>query len=166
MENEILKGLQFNSEKGGLFYNEVRYLLIRPETLITFQKAIEKELGEGASQILFQSGFQGGTLSSKRYREVFGLSDEEIIRFMIEMGPQIGWGRFELEKFDPSERILVVKVYHSPFAEAHGPSTTPVCHFIRGVLGGMASVVFRREAVAQESTCLSRGDRYCRFEIM
>lgn len=66
MESEILKGLQFNSEKGGLFYKEVRYLLIRPETLATFQKAIEKELGERDCQILFAAGFQGGTLSSKK----------------------------------------------------------------------------------------------------
>ena len=165
MENRILKGLQFNSEKGGLFYEGVRYLLIRPETLSTFQKAVEKEIGQKASQVLFQAGFQGGALSSKTYRETFGLSDEEIIHFMIEMGPQIGWGRFELEKFDPSEKILIVKVYHSAFADAYGLSTTSVCHFIRGVLGGMASVIFRREIVGKELTCLSKGDKYCRFEI-
>ena len=91
MENRILKNLYFDSEKGGLFYNEVRYLLIRPEVLITFQKEIEKEMGPKAGRILFLSGFHGGNLSSKKYREVFHLSDEEILRFMIEMGPQIGW---------------------------------------------------------------------------
>jgi uncharacterized protein len=166
MENQILKGINFSEEKGGLFYKEVRYLLIRPETLITFQRAIEKELGEKASQILYQSGFIGGILSSKRYREVFGLSDEQIIHFMIEMGPQIGWGRFELERFDPSKKILIVRVYHSPFAEAYGDSSSPVCHFIRGVLGGMASIVFGREIEAKEVACLSTGDECCRFEIM
>ena len=166
MENEILKNLKFDLEKGGLFYKEVRYLLIRPETLVTFQKAIEKELGEKASQILYRSGFQGGALSSERYREAFGISDEQIIHFMIKMGPQIGWGRFELERFDPSEKILIVKVCYSPFAEAYGSSSSSVCHFIRGVLGGMASIIFRREIEAKESACLSKGDEYCRFEIM
>ena len=166
MENQILKGINFSEEKGGLFYKEVRYLLIRPETLITFQRAIEKELGKKASQILYQSGFMGGILSSKRYREVFGLSDEQIIHFMIEMGPQIGWGRFELERFDPSKKILIVRVYHSPFAEAYGDSSSSVCHFIRGVLGGMASIVFGREIEAKEVACLSTGDECCRFEIM
>jgi len=166
MENQILKGINFSEEKGGLFYKEVRYLLVRPETLITFQRAIEKELGEKASQILYQSGFMGGTLSSKRYREVFGLSDEQIIHFMIEMGPQIGWGRFELGRFDPSKKILIVRVYHSPFAEAYGDSSSSVCHFIRGVLGGMASIVFGREIEAKEVACLSTGDECCRFEIM
>lgn len=162
----ILEEINFLPEKGGLFFQEARYLLIRPETLVTFQKAIEKELGGKASEILYQGGFQGGTLSSKRYREVFGLSDEKIIHFMIEMGPQIGWGRFELERFDPCQKNLVVKVYHSPFAEAYGPSTTSVCHFIRGVLGGMATIVFGREIVARELACISKGDPCCRFEMM
>ncbi len=166
MMKSILEEINFLPEKGGLFFKEVRYLLIRPETLVTFQKAIEKELGGKASEILYQSGVQGGTLSSKSYREVLGLSDEKIIYFMIEMGSQIGWGRFELERFDPSQKSLVVKVYHSPFAEAYGFSTKSVCHFIRGVLGGMATIVFGREMIAKELACISRGDPCCRFEMM
>ncbi len=166
MENQILKELISNPEKGGLFYKEVRYLLLRPETLAAFQKAAEKEIGAKASNLLYQSGFQGGTLSSKRYREVFGLSDEEIIRFMVAMGPQIGWGRFELERFDGNKKVLIVKVYHSPFAEGYGPSSNPVCHMIRGVLGGMGSLVFRKEIDSKEVSCLAKGDEYCRFEIM
>jgi len=166
MENKILKDLCFAPEKGGLFYKEVRYLLIRPEVLVTFQKEIEKELGERADRILFKSGFQGGSLSSKRYREVFNFSHEEIVRFMIEMGPQIGWGRFELERFDPGNKDLSVKVYHSPFAETYGLSNTPVCHFIRGVLTGMASVVFDKESEVNEILCLAKGDPFCKFELM
>jgi len=108
----------------------------------------------------------GGTLSLKRYREVFGFSDEQIIHFMIEMWPQIDWGRFELERFDPSKKILTVRVCHSPFAEAYDASSSSVCHFIRGVLGGMASIVFRREIEVKEVACLSTGNECCRFEIM
>jgi len=166
MENEILKEIQFAPEKGGLYYKEVRYLLIRPETLIALQKGIDKELGDRASTLLFQSGFQGGSLSSKKYREVFQISDREIVKFMVEMGPQIGWGRFELEEFDPAQKRLVVRVHHSPFAEAYGPSSSPVCHLIRGVLSGTASVVFGKEIEGQESACVAKGDAFCRFEIM
>jgi len=166
MNNEILKQLNFVQEKGGLFYKEVRYLLIRPETLITFQKAVERELGGKANQILFESGFTGGALSSKRYQEVFSFSDEEIVRFMMNMGPQIGWGRFELEKFDPDQKKLIVKVFHSPFAEAYGTSSSGVCHFIRGVMAGLASTVFQKTVISKESSCLSKGDLFCQFEIM
>jgi predicted hydrocarbon binding protein len=166
MNKEILEQLNFVQEKGGLFYEEVRYLLIRPETLITFQKAVERELGEKANQILFESGFTGGALSSKRYQEVFSFSDEEIVRFMMNMGAQIGWGRFELEKFDPDQKKLIVKVFHSPFAEAYGTSTSGVCHFIRGVMAGLTSTVFQKTVASKESSCLSKGDLFCRFEIM
>ena len=166
MNNEILKDLHFVQEKGGLFYKEIRYLLIRPETLVTFQKAIERELGEKANQILFESGFAGGALSSKRYQQVFSFSDEEIVRFMMNMGPQIGWGRFELEKFDPDQKKLIVKVFHSPFAEAYGTSTSGVCHFIRGIISGMASTIFKKTVISKELSCLSKGDLFCRFEIM
>jgi predicted hydrocarbon binding protein len=85
---------------------------------------------------------------------------------MMDMGPQIGWGRFELERFNPVQECLTVKVYHSPFAEAYGSSSLPVCHLIRGVLGGMATAVFGREAEAKEVSCLAKGDECCRFEIM
>jgi predicted hydrocarbon binding protein len=165
MENQILEELAFNPEKGGLFYKEVRYLLLRPETLAAFQKAAEREMGEKASEVLYESGFQGGTLSSKRFREIFGFSDEEIIRFMVKMGCQIGWGRFELAKFDGHQGVLSVKVYHSPFAEGYGPSSQPVCHTIRGVLGGMGSLVFGKEIESKEVSCLAKGDDYCRFDI-
>lgn len=166
MTLSILKELNFVPDRGGLFYRDVRYILIRPETLISFQKAIEKELGGKASQILYQSGFQGGTLSSKKYREVFNFSDEEIIRFMMEMGPQIGWGRFELERFDSVQKHFIINVFNSPFAEAYGPSPSSVCHLIRGVLSGMASIVFRKEIEGKELSCLAKGDKFCRFDIM
>lgn len=166
MDNEILKELHFLQEKGGLFYKEVRYLLIRPETLISFQKAAEREIGLKANQILFESGFAGGTLSSRRFQEAYSFSDEEIVRFMISMGSQIGWGRFELEKFDPVEKKMVIKVFHSPFAEAYGTSSSGVCHFIRGVIAGIASTIFQNKVKSKELSCLSKGDLFCRFEIM
>ena len=84
---------------------------------------------------------------------------------MIEMGPQIGWGRFELERFDSGNKYLSVKVHHSPFAEAYGLSNTPVCHFIRGVLSGMATVVFKKETEITEILCLAKGDPFCKFEL-
>lgn len=166
MENKILKDLYFDDEKCGLFFQGIRYLLIRPEVLVTFQKEIENALDEKASMILFNSGFQGGVLSSKRYQEVYKFSNEEIIRFMLEMGGQIGWGRFELVRFDPVNFRLSLKVYYSPFAEAYGKSERPVCHFIRGVMAGLAFTIFNKEIYAEETDCLAKGDSFCRFEIM
>ncbi len=166
MENRILKDLYFDNGKGGLFFQGVRYLLIRPEVLVTFQKGIEKELAGKAERILFNSGFQGGMLSSKKFKEDFQLSDEETIRFMMEMGAQIGWGRFELAGFDPVNLRLSLKVYSSPFAEAYGKSEKSICHFIRGVMAGLAFTIFGKEIYAEETNCLAKGDPLCKFELM
>ena len=59
MDNKIFKELKFVPEKGGFFYNEVRYLLIRPETLAAFQKAIEEEIGEKGFSNSFREWIPG-----------------------------------------------------------------------------------------------------------
>lgn len=165
MDNEILQGLEWEPDGGRLTFNQVRYLLIRPETLVDFQKAAEAELGEQAGALIYAGGFTGGSLSSRRYKEVFGYSDEEIVGFMCRMGGQIGWGHFELVELDPAAGRLVVQVQDSPFAGAYGSAERGVCHFIRGVLAGLGAGIFNADVDAVESHCTARGDTSCLFTI-
>lgn len=119
-ENAILNDLEYNASAGRLSYKGVRYLLVRPETLVAFQLAVEAEVGpEKCAELMQAGGFTGGVLSARRYREVFGYSDREIAEFMCRMGQEIGWGRFTLVKLDTVKREIVVEVAHSPFAEAY-----------------------------------------------
>jgi predicted hydrocarbon binding protein len=84
---------------------------------------------------------------------------------MIAMGNQIGWGNFNLEACDMAKKILRISVSHSPFAESYGSSSAGVCHLIRGVLAGMASVIFDLDCVAAEKECLAKGDERCLFVV-
>ncbi len=59
-ENSILDELKYDAASGALTYREVRYLLIRPETIVGFQKTIEKHSRTGAQDALFQGGYRGG----------------------------------------------------------------------------------------------------------
>lgn len=167
VENSILTELNYQGEEGSLLYKDVRYLLIRPETLASFQKAVEEEVGlERAGDILYAGGFTGGQLSGKKYKETFNLTDLEAVKFMCKMGGEIGWGRFRLVLLNSESQRLVVEVDSSPFAEVYmGASETGVCHLIRGVLGGLGSGVFDVEVQAHETRCLAQGDECCRFEI-
>ena len=61
MGNAILEALEFDEEKGAIFFKGVRYLLLRPETLAEFQKGLEERLGEEAQEILYRGGFTGAT---------------------------------------------------------------------------------------------------------
>ncbi len=165
MRNSIIDSLEFAAERGTLSYKGVRYFLIRSETLIDLQKSMEREMGEKAEEVLYHSGFVGGSLSARKYREVFGHSEEETVRFMIQMGREIGWGFFDLDELNVRERTLVIRLNHSPFAQAYGASDHPVCHMIRGVFAGLGEEIFQTPVVAEETQCEAEGDPFCRFTI-
>lgn len=182
-ENPVLDGLEYEASSGRLSYKGVRYLLIRPETLVAFQLAIEAEVGpEKCAELMQAGGFTGGALSARRYRDAFGYSDREIAEFMCRMGGEIGWGHFTLVRLDVAGREMIVEVLDSPFAEAYralrplspGPPLPHrqkasggegVCHFIRGVLAGLGAGLFGGEVASAETTCQARGDPLCRFEV-
>jgi len=165
MGNAILEALEFDGERGAISFKGVRYLLIRPETLAEFQKALEERIGEEAGELLYGGGFTGGCLSTKKYKETFGYGDGETVQFMMGMGGQIGWGRFQVEEFSPEAKTLIVTVRSSPFAMAYGDSAHPVCHVTRGVMAGMAQTLFGDDVTATETHCLAKGDDRCRFLI-
>ncbi|CAB1083390.1 hypothetical protein D1AOALGA4SA_10960 [Olavius algarvensis Delta 1 endosymbiont] len=164
-ENQILDELVYESASGSLLYKGVRYLLIRPETLAGFQKALAETCGQKGGAALYDGGYAGGSLSAQKYKALHNFSDEEIVEFMMNMGNQIGWGNFSLVSYDAPLKHLCVAVDDSPFAQAYGPSSRAVCHLIRGVLAGLAEVLFDGKCTAAEVQCRAMGDEACRFEI-
>ncbi len=164
-ENSIMDQLVYDSASGALTYRDIRYVVIRPETIVGFQKTIEKHSRKGAQDALFQGGYQGGYLSAKKFKEMQNLSDSETINFMMTMGAEIGWGHFQLIDYDFENDKLQIKVENSAFAEAYGESTEGVCHLINGVLSGLATVLFGRNCMGSEIECLAKGDKHCVFHI-
>src|SRR3989304_4414545 len=98
MENTVLNEMTWDAEAGRRLFKDVPYLLIRPETLVALQKAVEAELGERAGELLARGGHTGSALSTRRYREAFGLGAEGTARFIVRMGREIGWGVFRLRR--------------------------------------------------------------------
>jgi predicted hydrocarbon binding protein len=166
MANSILDNLEYDEGLGTLSFKEVRYMLIRPDTVVDFQKAVEAALGEQTAEMMMAGGYTGGSRSSQRYKEVFDYSDEQIVAFMCNMGREIGWGAFEVEDFDPDGKRLIVLVRDSAFAEAYGDATEGVCHMIRGVMAGMAAGIFGTDVRSEETHCRAKGDELCRFVIL
>ena len=164
-ENSIINQLVYDHVAGRLAYRDIRYVIIRPETIVGFQKTIEKHSRENAREALFQGGYQGGYLSAKKFKEMQNLSDTETIGFMMTMGAEIGWGHFELVEYDFEKLKLNVRVENSAFAEAYGDATEGVCHLINGVLSGLATVLFGRNCMGSETECLAKGDKHCIFHI-
>lgn len=164
-ENSIIDELEYDQGSGSLLYKGVRYLLIRPETIAGFQKALAEACGKHAEEKLFAGGYAGGRLSAQKFKALHKFSDQEIIQFMMNMGNQIGWGYFSLEQYDPAAKSLCVAVKNSPFAQAYGRSSNGVCHLIRGVMAGMGAFLFAADCTADEVECQAKGDACCRFEV-
>ena len=143
---------------GALTIGDARYLLIRPETLAALQKAAESALGARAADCLVAGGRAGGGRASAALPG----SREDKVRRLMETGGAIGWGAFTLERLTAEAMVVVVR--RSPFAEAYGPSTAPVCHLIRGVLEALAAVTLAGAPSVVETACAAMGADACRFE--
>jgi predicted hydrocarbon binding protein len=146
--------------QGRLSLGGARYLLIRPETLVGLQRAMEAMVGERAADALAAGGRTGG---SKAARALEGSREARVER-LLRTGGEIGWGLFALERLTPGE--LVVTVRHSPFAEAYGRSARPVCHLTRGVLESLAAAVLERPLPVVETDCAAAGAPACRFSTV
>jgi predicted hydrocarbon binding protein len=143
---------------GALTINGARYLLIRPETLAALQKAVEVAAGRQASDCLAAGGRAGGA----RATATLAGSGEERAQRLVAMGGALGWGQFALERFAGDG--LVVTVRRSPFAEAYGAATSPVCHLTRGVLESLAILTLSRPTRVVETECAAAGATHCRFK--
>jgi predicted hydrocarbon binding protein len=162
MRNSFLERLRYDEGQGALLFEQVRYLIIRPETLIGFQKAVEGAMGQMAEGLIFRGGLEGGERSARRLKEQLHLGPREVVQTMCSMGTEIGWGRFSLVEFDQSVPRMLIEVSSSPFAGAYGASSRPVCHFTRGVIAGIGKVIFGQMEVI-EQRCLATGADSCRF---
>ena len=166
MENEIIRDLQHDADSGAIFFKNVRYLIIRPETVMGMFKSLGDSVGwDKAGDIFYNGGYEGGKASSLKFREVFNLSAREAADYICGMGNKIGWGNFILDEFDEENKRLMITVKSSPFAEQMPASGRAVCHFLRGVIGGLGSASFDSENQAEEISCTSRGDDICRFRF-
>jgi predicted hydrocarbon binding protein len=144
---------------GALSIGGARYLLVRPETLTALQKALEAALGWEAAEYLATGGRAGGARATASLP-----GDREArVQRLVEMGAVLGWGRFAVEALTADR--LVVTVERSPFAEAYGPSATPVCHITRGVLESLAAATLGGTPRIVETACAAMGNPRCRFEV-
>lgn len=161
--NEVLQGIHWDREGGALHFKGIRYMLVRPDTITTFQQAVESHLGEATGSLMFTGGKAGGSATARKLHHEFGRPAGEIAHAMCTMGGQLGWGALRVAELSLDAGRLVIEVANSAFAAAYGPSSQPVCHFICGVFAGVAEIVLGGEVEPLETECLACGGRLCRF---
>ena len=136
--------------RGGFRRGDERFLLIRPETLVGVQQAVQRALGARAGGARALSSIAG--------------SAEERARGLTAMAADLGWGTLTLETLTPTS--FVVAGSNSPFPGAHAATGDPVCHLTRGVLEALAENLFGSGARVIETHCEAIGAPSCRFEAV
>jgi predicted hydrocarbon binding protein len=163
--NRIIASLEFSPEKAELVFNRNRYILIRPETVVEFQKMVEGAVGTQASDLMFKAAFKIGSQIGKSYGETSGLSQRQMISSMLETANDLGWAKLFLTESGEFPKVVVLEATNSAFASAYGRSPTPVCHLIRGILAGAFSQMIGPFGESQETECLAAGHGKCVFEF-
>ncbi len=163
VSNDVLQGLTWDQAAGALDYKGIRYMLVRPETVVVFQKAVEERLGREAGAMMFAGGKAGGGASAQKLHQSFGLPAHEVAAAMCRMGTQLGWGSFRVVTLDQAAGVMEIEVDNSAYAWAYGPSAEPACHFIEGVFAGVAEIALGRPARSKQTKCAACGDKVCRF---
>ena len=104
-KNQILDELVYDQSSGALMYKGVRYLLIRPETLVRLSKsACCKIAVKKLTTICLRAAIPAAACLPKNTKIFTAFATTEIIEFMMNMGNQIGWGNFSLVRYDPTRK--------------------------------------------------------------
>jgi predicted hydrocarbon binding protein len=159
--NQILESIAFEAEEGKLSLQGLRYLLVRPGMLSELQRSLETLVPNDVAQIFSDAGQNEGIVLASRLREVFSYSEEQVLSSLAFMLGEAGWGAISVQMVNLETSEFVLKVQASPFAEEYGPSVTPVCHLLLGLIRGAGMVIFESEVDGQEVQCAGKGDPAC-----
>lgn len=160
--SDIRERLRWDSGSGEIRDGEVRYLLIRPDTLMGMFAALAPAARAEALAALARSTATHGAKSARRYQSL-GAADAAALLATIERtAPLLGWGVWRIGR--DADGGLELEVRNSPFAAGYGPgATAPVCAPIAGMLQAVAELIGGRPAQVEETACVAMGAPVCCF---
>lgn len=151
-------------ERGELRDGDFRYMLIRADTLMGIFRTLPQAERAAALDAFKAAVVEYGSRSARSYQAKLASEDRRrLFDVIAATAPQLGWGRW---RFIDAGDGLTVEVDNSPFAAGHGPSDTPVCHAIAGMLTASGTLALGGPVSAVETRCAAQaGAGPCRFEV-
>lgn len=147
----------------GAHYDETRrYMMIRPEALMGAFRRLPPDTRAAALEALGASILEMGSDSARAYAAMGG-GGLALAETVARTAPELGWGVWAMQA---TPDRLDLTVTNSPFAAGFGPSDSPVCHAIAGMMQAVGGLVLGRPAAARETACAACGAPACRFEAV
>jgi len=164
MSGKLLDRMQWQTEAGQIMDADRRYVMLRADVLMGVFRRLGAKAGQEALSAFAESVRESGGKSAKAYFEQLGGDTEKLLGTMCSYSAELGWGSWQ---FTRDEKGLRLQVHNSPFAAGFGPSETPVCHAIAGMLGTVGELVLQGGVTVEETQCAAQhACAHCSFRIL
>jgi predicted hydrocarbon binding protein len=134
-----------------------------------FAQALGREAYE---KILYEAGYRSAWQWCEREAATHGLRGIDVFRHYLLRLSQRGWGRFTIERIEPSTGEAGIRLDHSIYVCHHGRNARHrLCYAFAGWFPGALEWVAHTEGLgwkltASEVTCAADGTHdACRFEV-
>jgi predicted hydrocarbon binding protein len=170
-----VEGIKFDGDKGEIRIMDQRFCLHTSFAFRSFRDGIAKVIGEGGSDaVLYNAGklhtefFVKGILEKSTMARVakrFGWGQVKIMEKLTKVLNQYGFGVTSIEKIDLKKESMLL-MDNSCIATCYKTKRKkPVCSYISGLIAGAMTVVTGKPFEVQETHCIAKGDKHCRFLI-
>lgn len=149
-------------------------LVIENERVVIFRRTvyeglmagIRKQFGSAGEAFLFYAGFNIGIQVYDNYVKLAGTENVEALAETIAtITKTMGWCIVEKYEIEVKRKTARISVYHSFECEQGKKSGKSYSQFIRGILAGLFTRLFKQEVSVEETMCIAKGDPYCEFKI-
>ncbi len=150
--------LSFDAAHGAIHDGDIRYVLIRQDSLMGMFTRLPPPARREALAALADSVAEHGRRSAERYAAE--QPGRDLAALIAATAPQLGWGEWRMTQ-EPCG--LQLTVTNSPFAAGHGPAEEPVCAPITGMLQALGAILADAPLEVVETSCAANGSTVCTF---
>lgn len=135
--------------------------------LLHISVALRNLLGDGGTAVLYHLSREGAKAWCTGVKKDLRLDDGDpaLVQLVEELAVRNNWGKMRFSRIDPVSATCDVSLQGCLECSHVRMSDGPVCHFIRGVVAGFASVLLGVEVHAVETGCKAQGEASCQFEV-
>jgi hypothetical protein len=164
---EHLKGFDADVYHFPLTVGPLRAVVFPLPVLVAMVKNLRTSLNPTAVQtILWYMGKEVGSSMKEGHERAFATRDIDSILALLRADLVLmGWSLMEVAELDKEKRSATLRFFDDWECGMFKGSSEPQSHFIRGLLAGFFSSLFKVEMEAKETKCIAKGDPYCEFEI-
>ncbi len=139
------------------------YSLISVRILMALEKKYKRDGVSKAKSIVIQSAqmsafhLLGNLISSKEWKTTIAPSvnsTEDQLHGILAFINTLGWGKWEVERFNPSGKStfnIIGSSESNAYLKMVGKTKAPICFFLEGMVTGIMNMVYNNRLVADKS---------------